>query len=172
MYSTEVLHIICINDRRNTMLALGSEYAQLDIDVSGFTVRDWSLIKCALNKAINQQLSFSKDDIEDMRTLVNIIENAETVETERSELSWKDAIKAVEEQFKVMGKDDSDLDVIKQFCEEVDEYEDEDELNKHWKKDDVDAALANLRIEMNNGDPDCYNAIEEAVIHFEDLLDS
>lgn len=154
------------------MLALGSEYEQLDIDVSGFTAHDWGLIKYALNRAIEHQLNLSKEDLDDMQTLVNVIDNAETVETGRSELSWKDAIKAVEEQFKVMGKDDSDLDVIKQFCEEVDEYEDEDELNKHWKKDDIDAALANLRIEMNNGDPDCYNAIEEAVIHFEDLLDS
>lgn len=154
------------------MLALGSEYEQLDIDVSGFTAHDWSLIKYALNRAIEHQLNLSKEDLDDMQTLVNVIDNAETVETGRSELSWKDTIKAVEEQFKVMGKDDSDLDVIKQFCEEVDEYEDEDELNKHWKKDDIDAALANLRIEMNNGDPDCYNAIEEAVIHFEDLLDS
>lgn len=172
MYSTEVLHIICINDRRNTMLALGSEYERLDIDVSEFTARDWSLIKYALNRAIEHQLNLSEEDVDDMRTLVDVIDNAETVETGHPELSWKDAIKAVEEQFKVMGKDDSDLDVIKQFCEEVDEYEDEDELNEHWKKDDVDAALANLRIEMNNGGPDCYNAIEEAVIHFEDLLDS
>lgn len=154
------------------MLDLGSEYEQLDIDVSGFTVHDWRLIKYALNRTIEHQLDLSKEDLDDMRTLVDIIDNAETVETDRPELSWKDAIKVVEEQFKVMGKDDSDLDVIKQFCEEVDEYEDEEELNEHWKKDDVDAALANLRIEMNNGDPDCYNAIEEAVIHFEDLLDS
>lgn len=154
------------------MLDLGPEYEPLNIDVSGFTARDWKLIKYALNKALEQQLNLSENDSEDMQTLVNIIENAETTEVEHSELSWKDAIKAVEEQFKVMGKDDSDLDVIKQFCEEADEYEDEEELNEHWKKDDVDAALANLRIEMNNGDPDCYNAIEEAVIHFEDLLDS
>lgn len=154
------------------MLDLGSKYEQLDIDVSGFTVHDWKLIRYALNRAIEQQLNLSEEDIEDMQTLVNIIENAGTIEAECPELSWKDAIKATEEQFKVMGKDDSDLDVIKQFCEEVDEYEDEEELNEHWKKDDVDAALANLRIEMNNGDPDCYNAIEEAVIHFEDLLNS
>ena len=142
------------------------------IDVSGFTARDWSLIKYALNRAIEHQLNLSKENVDDMRTLVDVIDNAETMETGHPELSWKDAIKAVEEQFKAMGKDDSDLDVIKQFCEEVDEYEDEDELNEHWKKDDIDAALANLRIEMNNGNPDCYNAIEEAVIHFEDLLDS
>ena len=154
------------------MLALGSEYEKLDIDVSGFTARDWSLIKYALNRSIEHQLNLSKKDTDDMRTLVDVIDNAETVGTGHPELSWKDAIKAVEEQLRVMGKDDSDLDVIKQFCEEVDEYEDEDELNEHWKKDDVDVALANLRIEMNNGDPDCYNAIEEAVIHFEDLLNS
>lgn len=154
------------------MLDLGPEYEQLDIDVSGFTVHDWKLIKYALNKAIEQQQSLSEDEIEDMQTLVNIIDNAETIETERSELSWKDAIKATEEQFKAMGKDDSDLDVIKQFCEEADEYEDEEELNEHWKKDDVDVALTNLRIDMNEGDPECYSAIEEAVIHFEDLLDS
>ena len=154
------------------MLDLGPEYEQLDIDVSGFTIHDWKLIKYALNKAIEQQQNLSENDVEDMQTLVNIIENAESIETERPELSWKDAIKAVEEQFKVMGKDDSDLDVIKQFCEEADEYEDEEELNEHWKKADVEAALSNLRIDMDNGDPDCYNAIEEAVIHFEDLLDS
>ena len=154
------------------MLDLGSEYEQLDIDVSGFTIHDWKLIKYALNKAIEQQQNLSEDDVEDMQTIVNIIENAESIETERPELSWKDAIKAVEEQFKVMDKDDSDLDVIKQFCEEADEYEDEEEINEHWKKADVDAALSNLRIDMDNGDPDCYNAIEEAVIHFEDLLDS
>jgi predicted NUDIX family phosphoesterase len=154
------------------MLDLGPEYEQLDIDVSGFTVHDWRLIKYALNRTIEHQLNLSKEDLDDMQTLVNIIENAETTEVERSELSWKDAIKAVEEQFKVMGKDDSDLDVIKQFCEEADEYEDEEELSEHWKKDDVDAALTNLRIEMNDGDPACYSAIEEAVIHFEDLLDS
>jgi lipopolysaccharide biosynthesis regulator YciM len=154
------------------MLDLGSEYEQLDIDVSGFTAHDWKLIKYALNKSIEQQLNLSEEDIEDMQTLVNIIENAGTIEAEHQELSWKDAIKATEEQFKVMSKDDSDLDVIKQFCEEADEYEDEEELNEHWKKDDVDAALTNFRIEMNDGDPDCYSAIEEAVIHFEDLLDS
>ena len=154
------------------MLALGSEYEQLDIDVNGFTARDWSLIKYALNRAIERQLNLSEEDVDDMRTLVDVIDNAETVGTGHPELSWKDAIKAVEEQFKVMGKDDSDLDVIRQFCEEADEYEDEEELNKHWKKADVDAALTNLRIEMNDGDPACYSAIEEAVIHFEDLLDS
>ena len=154
------------------MLDLGSEYEQLDIDVGGFTAHDWKLIKYALNKSIEQQLNLSEEDIEDMQTLVNIIENAGTIEAEHQELSWKDAIKATEEQFKVMSKDDSDLDVIKQFCEEADEYEDEEELNEHWKKDDVDAALTNFRIEMNDGDPDCYSAIEEAVIHFEDLLDS